>query len=69
MVDKQRYRNKVAIVGFGLSLRWFAGLTFRSAHRGRFIRSAIADAGLDESDIDGVACGVSLPAYGSTGPQ
>ncbi len=67
MVDKQPYRNKVAIVGTGVaqSLRRAAvpigSIAIDTADQ------AIADAGLSRSDIDGVACGSSLPAFGGSG--
>lgn len=59
-------RNRVAIVG--------AGVTKAVRHSDRPVgalaveasQAAIADSGLEPSDIDGVACGTSLPAY-STG--
>lgn len=62
MGDK-RYRNKVAIVGAGVtnverrSDRPAAALAVEATD------AAIADAGLTRGDIDGVACGVSLPSY------
>jgi acetyl-CoA acetyltransferase len=64
-----RYRNKVAIVGAGVtkverrSERPAAALAVEATD------AAIADAGLTRGDIDGVACGVSLPSYGMRGRQ
>jgi len=58
------FRNKVAIVGAGVtdvvrrSERSAASLAVEASDK------AIADAGLTRGDIDGVACGVSLPSYG-----
>jgi acetyl-CoA acetyltransferase len=65
LVDRQLFRNKVAIVGFGIaqSLRHaevpVGSIGVDTADQ------AIKDAGLTRKQIDGVACGVSLPAYGS----
>ncbi len=61
------YRNKVAIVGAGVtrvvrrSEVPVASLAVEASD------AAIEDAGLSRSDIDGVACGVSLPSYGTRG--
>ena len=58
------FRNKVAIVGAGVtdvvrrSDRAAASLAVEASDK------AIADAGLTRGDIDGIACGVSLPSYG-----
>ncbi len=59
----QGFRNKVAIVGAAMarSVRHahvpIGAIAIETAER------AIADAGLTRGDIDGVACGVSLPSY------
>lgn len=67
MSDRVAYRNKVAIVGYGMakSVRHsevpIGSLAVRTAD------AAIADAGLTRQDIDGLACGVSLPSYAVRG--
>ena len=61
-----RYRNKVAIAGVGVtnverrSERPAGALAVEATNK------AIADAGLTRGDIDGVACGVSLPSYAAS---
>jgi acetyl-CoA acetyltransferase len=65
MADRLPFRNKVAIVGYGVTKsRRHANvpvgcLAMETADQ------AIKDAGLTLSQIDGVATGTSLPAYGS----
>ncbi|MFF3574562.1 thiolase family protein [Nocardia jiangxiensis] len=65
MVDKHQFRNKVAIVGYGITKSRrhadvpIASLAVETADQ------AIKDAGLTRAQIDGVATATSLPAYGS----
>jgi acetyl-CoA acetyltransferase len=67
MSNGSSYRNKVAIVGVGMakSVRHsevpIGSLALQTAD------AAIADAGLTRADIDGLACGVSLPSYAVRG--
>lgn len=67
MNARSPYRNKVAIVGAAMtkSVRHaevpVGSLAMQTAE------AAIKDAGLTPDDIDGVACGVSLPSYAVRG--
>src|SRR6516225_5820870 len=64
--DGQReFRNKVAIVGAGVTKAVRHADVPIGALAVAVSDAAITDAGLTRSDIDGVACGASLPAYAS----
>jgi acetyl-CoA acetyltransferase len=65
MGKRNGFRNKVAIIGMGAtkSLR-HADVPIGSLAI-QMSEAAIKDAGLTRSDIDGVTCGTSLPAYTS----
>lgn len=66
MIESFESRNKVAIVGVGHT----KAVRHSDVPVGSLAVSAsdaaIADAGLTRDDIDGVACGTSLPAYGTS---
>ncbi|MFJ6569241.1 thiolase family protein [Streptomyces sp. NPDC091292] len=65
MVDRQPFRNKVAIVGYGITTsRRHADVPVGSLAV-ETADQAIRDAGLTRAQIDGVATGTSMPAYGS----
>ena len=66
MAERPQYRNQVAIVGAGVTKAVRHADVPIGALAVQASQAAIADAGLRPSDIDGVACGTSLPAY-STG--
>ena len=57
------FRNKVAIVGVGVTKCQRRADVPAASLAVEASDAAIADAGLSRSDIDGVACGVSLPSY------
>ena len=58
------FRNKVAIVGAGVTKVQRRADVPAASLAVEASDAAIADAGLTRKDIDGVACGVSLPSYG-----
>lgn len=65
--DGQReFRNKVAIVGAGVTKAVRHADVPIGALAVAVSDAAIKDAGLARSDIDGVACGSSLPAYSTS---
>jgi acetyl-CoA acetyltransferase len=59
-------RNKVAIVGVGYTNAVRHAEVPVGSLAVQASDAAITDAGLSRSDIDGVACGTSLPAYGTS---
>jgi len=59
----QTFRNKVAIVGAAMARSVRHADVPVGAIAADTAERAIADAGLTRGDIDGVACGVSLPSY------
>ncbi|GAY10851.1 hypothetical protein [Pseudonocardia sp. N23] len=67
MGNVAEYRNQVAIIGAAVvppvrrAAVPVAGMAVRAS------QLAIEDAGLDPSDIDGVACGTQLPSYTFSG--
>lgn len=65
MMEKLLCRNKVAIAGVGVTKAVRHSEVPVGSMAVRVSDAAIADAGLTRDDIDGVACGTSLPAYGS----
>ena len=65
MPGSQGYRNKVAIVGAGVAKSVRHSAVPVGSLAVQMSEAAIKDAGLDRSDIDGVACGTSLPADGA----
>src|SRR5271170_7922617 len=60
-----RSRNKVAIVGVGYTKALRRSSVPVGSLAVQASDAAIKDAGLTRDDIDGVACGTSLPAYGT----
>jgi acetyl-CoA acetyltransferase len=66
MKERFEARNKVAIVGVGYTKAMRRSEVPVGSLAVQASDAAIKDAGLTRADIDGVACGISLPAYGTT---
>jgi acetyl-CoA acetyltransferase len=64
--DQLRYRNKVAIVGIGITRTVRHSDVTVGNLAVQASGTAIRDSGLTRGHIDGIACGTSLPAYGSS---
>jgi acetyl-CoA acetyltransferase len=60
------YRNRVAIVGAAVTNVVRRAEASAGDLAAEATDAAIADAGVSRQDIDGIACGVSLPAYASS---
>src|SRR5271154_2157936 len=65
MSERFLSRNKVAIVGAGFTKAVRRSDVAVGSLAVQASDAAIKDAGLTRDQIDGVACGTSLPAYGT----
>lgn len=66
MSDRVLYRNKVAIAGIGITRTVRHSDVAVGSLAVRASDAAIKDSGLTREQIDGIACGTSLPAYSTS---